>query len=165
VPIGVGRWLTEPMVLARLIQTAQPKPGDKIMVAGSGVGYAGAVLARVSGTVVMLESDGALMARARTVSAGLGLQNAVLVEGPLAQGYAKLAPYDVILIDGGVEQVPVALTDQLAAGGRLVTVVLERGIGRATIMQKTGNTISSRVAFDAAAALLPGFDVPARFVF
>lgn len=165
VPLADGRWLTEPMVLSRLMQTAQPKAGEKVLVVGSGVGYAGAILAQVAGTIVMLESDGDLMTRAKAALAGLGLQNVVLVEGPLAQGHAKMAPYDVILIDGGVEQIPPALTDQLAANGRLVTVVLDKGIGRATLMQKAGNVVSGRVAFDAAAALLPGFGVPARFVF
>ena len=165
VPVAAERWLTEPMVLSRLIQTALPKAGEKILVVGSSVGYAGAILARIAGTVVMLESDSGLMARAKATLAGLGLQNLVLVEGPLAEGHAKLAPYNVILIDGGVEQIPPALTDQLAPNGRLVTVVLDKGIGRATLMQKAGNTVSGRVAFDAPAALLPGFGVPSRFVF
>ncbi len=164
VQIGAGRWLTEPMVLSRLIQTAQPRASEKVLVVGSGVGYAGAVLARVAGTVVMLESDPDLMARSRSVLAGLGVRNAILVEGPLDQGHAKQAPYDVILIDGGVEAVPAGLTDQLAPTGRLVTVVLEKGIGRATLMQKSGASVSGRVVFDAAAALLPGFAIPARFV-
>lgn len=165
VSVGAGRWLTEPMVLARLIQIAEPKGGDKVLVVGGGAGYAGAVLAQMVGTVTMLESDATLIAQARAAISGLGLQNLVLVEGPLTHGHAKLAPYDVILIDGGVEQVPTMLTDQLSPGGRLVTVVLERGIGRATVMQKRGSAISSRIAFDAAAPLLPGFEIPARFVF
>ncbi len=165
VQIGAGRWLAEPMVLARLIQTAQPRANERVLVVGSGVGYSGAVLARLVGTVVMLESDPDLAARSRAVLSGLGVKNAVLVEGPLDQGHAKQAPYDVILIDGGVEAVPAALTDQLAPTGRLVTVVLEKGIGRAVVMQKTGATVSSRIVFDAAAAVLPGFAAPARFVF
>lgn len=165
VPVGTGRWLTEPMILARLIQIAQLKPSDKVLVVGGGLGYAGAVLAQIAASVVMVESDSELLARARATLGRLGLRNAVLEEGLLAQGHVKLAPYDVILIDGGVEQVPLMLSDQLATDGRLVTVVLERGIGRATIMHKTGGTISRRIAFDAAAALLPGFETPARFVF
>ena len=94
-----------------------------------------------------------------------GDDNAAVVEGPLNAGCAKHAPYNALYLDGAVEQVPPALVSQLADGGRMVGVLLDRGVGRATLWIKSGNAISHRVLFDANVTPLPGFAAPARFVF
>jgi len=86
-------------------------------------------------------------------------------EGPLVEGCPKQAPYQVILLDGAVEFVPPAILEQLAEGGRLVTVVQEDGVGRATLMQRTRGVTSGRVLFDASIARLPGFARAPGFVF
>lgn len=163
--IAPGRYLMEPMVTARLIQTAEAKPEDMALVVGAGTGYAAALLARLAHTVVALESEPALAQRASAVFGDLAIDNAVVVEGALNAGCAKHAPYNVIHLDGAVEQVPAALTSQLADGGRMLGVLLDRGVGRATLWIKIGTTVSQRVLFDANVALLPGFAAPARFVF
>jgi protein-L-isoaspartate(D-aspartate) O-methyltransferase len=87
------------------------------------------------------------------------------VEGPLNAGCSKHAPYNIIYLDGAVEQVPPALTSQLADGGRMVGVLLDRGVGRATLWIRSGNAMSHRMLFDANVAPLPGFAAPAQFVF
>jgi protein-L-isoaspartate(D-aspartate) O-methyltransferase len=163
VEIAPGRYLMEPMVTARLIQAAEAKPDDMALVVGAGTGYAAALLARLANTVVALESDPALAQRASAAFAELAIDNAVVFDGPLTAGCAKHAPYNVIYLDGSVEQVPAALTGQLADGGRMVGVLLERGVGRASLWMKSGNLVSYRILFDANVAPLPGFAAPARF--
>jgi len=165
VPLGNGRYLMEPMVTARLIQVADVKAEDMVLVVGAGTGYAAALLAQLAHTVVALESEPAFAQYAAAAFGDLSIDNAVVIEGALNAGCAKHAPYNVIYIDGAVEQVPSALTGQLADGGRMVGVLLDRGVGRATLWIKTGSAVSHRVLFDANVPTLPGFAAPTGFVF
>jgi protein-L-isoaspartate(D-aspartate) O-methyltransferase len=168
-PIGRGRFLMEPMVLARLIQLAEIAPGAKALDIGAGTGYSSAVLARLAGQVVALEADPGLAETAKRLLGELKPANATVVTGELAQGCAKEAPYQAILFNGAVERIPPAIAEQLAEGGRLVAVVAPAagaaGMGRATLMQRLGGSLSSRIVFDAAVAPLPGFQVAPGFVF
>lgn len=165
VEIASGRFLMEPMVTARLIQSAGVKSSEMALVVGAATGYAAALLAKLANTVVALESDANLSKRAGAAFSELAIDNAAVVEGPLGAGCAKHAPYDVVFLDGSVEQVPQALFDQLNEGGRMVGVLLERGVGRATLWTKTGGAIAKRTLFDANVAPLPGFAAAARFAF
>jgi protein-L-isoaspartate(D-aspartate) O-methyltransferase len=88
-----------------------------------------------------------------------------VVTGPLAAGYASQAPYDAIVLEGAVETIPDALFAQLRDGGRLVAVVQEGPVGRATLFQSVDGTISSRVAFNVSVRPLPGFQRPPAFAF
>jgi len=113
------------------------------------------------------EDDTALAAAANRTLAELEIDNAVVVEGRLAEGYPKQAPFNVILLGGAVAEIPAAIADQLAEGGRLVAVVSAGpGLGRAaTLMRRDGGVISSRVLYDAALPILPGFEPEPGFVF
>lgn len=165
-PLGNGRYLMEAMVLARLLQAAEPGPGDIALDVGCGSGYATAILARLCATVIGLESDPALAKQAAESLSATGVMNAEVAEGPLAAGRPKQGPYNVILVNGAVPELPKALTDQLAEGGRLVTVVRStRAIGRGMLAQRLGEVVSSRVLFDAATPPLPGFAREPGFVF
>lgn len=163
--LAPGRWLMEPMVLARLLQAAEVRPDDVALAVGCGTGYCCAILARLAGTVVAVESDPELAAQAARILSELSIDNVVFVEGQLSEGNPRQAPYDVILIDGGVEEVPEAIQRQLAEGGRLVTVKRRGPVGRAVLMINRGGVVSSRVLFDAAVPLLPGFAREPGFVF
>ena len=165
IELAPGRYLMEPMVTARLIQAAAVKPTDMALVVGAATGYAAALLAKLANTVVALEADGALGQRASAALAELGIDNVAVVEGQHAAGCAKHAPYDVIFLDGAVEQLPQAIIDQLGEGGRMVGVAVEGGIGRAMLWLKSGGVLSKRILFDANVTPLPGFSLPARFVF
>jgi protein-L-isoaspartate(D-aspartate) O-methyltransferase len=166
ISIGHGRHLMQPMVLARLLQSAAPGPGDMVLDIACASGYSTAVLARLAATVAAVESEAVLVEKGNQILNDLGIDNAVMVEGELKAGYSKQAPYDVILLGGGVAEVPTEITDQLAEGGRLVTVVMEEnGLGRATLMQRNGSVVSSRVIFDAAVPLLSEFAKAPGFVF
>lgn len=164
IEVVAGRFLMEPMVTARLIQAADVKSTDMALVVGAATGYAAALLAKLANTVVALEADAALVQLASAAFAELAIDNAAIVEGALTAGCIKHAPYDVIYLDGAVEQVPQPLIDQLGEGGRMVGVMSERGMGRAMLWVKAGGTLSKRILFDANVAPLPGFNIAARFV-
>lgn len=162
VPMGGGRALSPPEATGRLITAAQVAPTDHVLVVGAGTGYTAALLARLAGKVVALEDDSALLATAREVLAGTGVD---LVEGPLAAGWAGAAPYDLILIDGLVEQVPDTLIAQLKDGGRLACALLERGTSRLAVGRRAGTGFGLDLFADCEAAALPGFARPKSFVF
>ena len=115
--IASGRYLMEPRVFARLLQAADIDASDMVLDVGSGSGYSAAVIARLSGTVVALESDQKLRDWASGNLERLSVDNVAVVAGNLTQGYATEAPYDVIVINGAVAEVPATLVDQLAEGG------------------------------------------------
>jgi protein-L-isoaspartate(D-aspartate) O-methyltransferase len=167
VPVGNGRYLMEPMVLARLIQSLQPRPDDRALVIASGRGYGAALLARLVNSVVAAESDPALAAAAEQIARELGLSNVRQTVGSLEAGDSGSAPFNAILIEGAVRQVPQTIFDQLAEGGRLATVVAgAQGVaGAAQLFVKEGGVVSGRPLFDAGTPSLPGFAPPARFTF
>ncbi|MBP2298333.1 protein-L-isoaspartate O-methyltransferase family protein [Azospirillum picis] len=165
-PIGKGRFLLEPMVFARMLQAVAVQETDRVLDVGAAGGYSTAVLARLAGSVVGLDCDEDLTAAAAAALAGQGITNAKLVTGPLAEGYAQGAPYDVIVIEGTVPEVPAAIAEQLAEEGRLVAVVQGgRGVGEVRLFQRTGGVVSSRILFEAQPHGLPGFEKKASFVF
>jgi protein-L-isoaspartate(D-aspartate) O-methyltransferase len=165
IPVSPGRYLLEPMVFARLAQEADPKSTDNVLLLGSATGYGAAVLAPLVKSVSALESDPALAALGRENIARLGIIGAAQVEGPLDQGWARNSPYDLIILEGAAEVIPQALFDQLANGGRLMAVVIDRGIGQAVLHTKQGNVLSHRAIFDAAVHPLPGFQARPGFIF
>jgi protein-L-isoaspartate(D-aspartate) O-methyltransferase len=168
VPLGNGRCLMEPMVLARLIQTLQPQPEDKALVVASGPGYGTALLARLVKSVVAVEADAKLAGSAEQTIKALGIVNVRHVTGKMEGGHAADGPYDVILIEGAVQHVPAAIVGQLAEGGRLGTVIAAASagvLGVAQLVVKEGGVASGRPIFDAGTPALPGFTTPPRFTF
>jgi protein-L-isoaspartate(D-aspartate) O-methyltransferase len=167
VPLGNGRFLMEPMVLARLIQTLQAQPEDRALVVGSGRGYGAALMARLVKSVVAVESDAMLVAAVQQTAKELGFDRIRQVVGPMELGAADSAPYDVILIEGAVRLVPEAILEQLAEGGRLTTVLVgpTGALGVAQLFIKQGGVTSGRALFEAGTPLLPGFAPPPRFTF
>lgn len=166
IAIGEGRYLMEPMVLARLLQAAEIGSGDMLLDVGAGSGYASAIAAKLAATAVALELEAPLARQADEILSDLGVDNAVVVQGPLTEGYAKQAPYNVILLSGAVAAVPEAISGQLAEDGRLVAVVDDGGgVGRAVLMQSVAGRLSSRPLFDASIPYLAGFEPEAGFRF
>jgi protein-L-isoaspartate(D-aspartate) O-methyltransferase len=166
IEIAPGRYLMEPMVLARLLQAAEVEPEAIALDIGCGTGYSTAVLARMCHTVVGIESDPALVARATEVLTALGIDNALVVEAGLTEGHPKQAPYDVILFGGAIAGVPEPIARQLAPGGRAVAVVTTgRGMGQAQVFTRVGDVLSARPVFDAATPPLPDYVPEEQFVF
>ena len=163
VPLGAGRALPPPMVLGRLLTEARAAAGDRTLVVGAATGYSAAVLALLVSSVVALEEDAALAGRARELLAGEARVR--VVDGPLTGGWADGAPYDLILIDGAVEQVPPALIGQLAPQGRLAAAIFERGVSRLAVGRRSGADFAMAAFADAAAPALPGFEPVVGFQF
>jgi protein-L-isoaspartate(D-aspartate) O-methyltransferase len=158
IPIGDGRLLSAPSVLGQLLSEVIPQAGQRALVVGAGTGYSAAVLIAMELDVVALESSAALAMIAR----GIGIE---MVEGPLEQGWADAAPYDLILIDGAIEYIPDAIAAQLAEGGSIATALLDRGIARLVTGRKGAGAIGYHSLADAGVAALPGFTRPRAFTF
>lgn len=167
IPLGGGRWLIAPMVLARLIQEAAIGPGDTVLDIGCATGYGTAILSRLAREVVGIDTDPQLAAQAQARLRELAIANATVIDGEMTSGYPGRAPYAAIIIEGAVAEIPEAVFNQLSEGGRLVAVVQEKGrIGRAVLVARTNGTMAQRPLFDAAAIpLLPGFQRAPSFVF
>jgi len=164
--IADDRYLIEPMVLARLIQFLAIGADDVVLDVGSATGYSAAIVARLACAVVALESDPALAAAAGKTLQALEINNVVVVEGPLKDGYAKQAPYNAVLFQGAVDEVPNAIVKQLADRGRIAYVERRAsGLGRAVLMTKRDGIIGRRILFDASVPVLPGFAAETGFVF
>jgi protein-L-isoaspartate(D-aspartate) O-methyltransferase len=165
IPIGKGRALLKPMVLAKLIQAAMLRPSDRVLDVACGTGYSTAVLAKLAGSVIGLEEDANLAGQAKDALAAVGTARAEIVTGPLIAGWAASAPYDVILLNGATEIVPEALGVQLKPDGRLVGVYGRSPAEKGTIFRLSEGQLVGRPIFDAAAPLLPTFAAPPQFVF
>ena len=161
--IGNGRYLMEPMIVARLVQLANLERSDVVLVVGSGSGYLAAVAARMVNSVVALESDPTLADGAAKTFAELNVENVKVVVGKLQIGWT--GPFDAIIVDGAVEEFPDEFCSQLKDGGRLVCVVREGPVGRATLTTRAGESYSRRQEFDAMTPCLPGFEAQQKFVF
>lgn len=156
------RWLLAPRIAAKLLQLADIGAEDHVLDVGSATGYSAALLAQLARSVVALEGDEALAGAARRNLADAG--NVSVVSGNMAAGWPNKAPYDAIVLQGSISVAPEDLFDQLKDGGRLVAIVNEDGIGKATLWRRLGRSMDARVAFDAAAPELPGFAKLPAFV-
>ncbi|RMF15941.1 MAG: protein-L-isoaspartate O-methyltransferase [Alphaproteobacteria bacterium] len=163
--VAPGRYLMEPRVLARLIMAAEIGSGDAVLDIGCATGYSSAVLASLADAVVALEEDADLAAFAGEALADAGIDNVAVIEGRLREGVPAEAPFDVIFVNGAVEEVPAAFIDQLADGGRLVCVLRDGDRSRGWLMVKSEGAAGGRPLFDAFTPLLPGFSRPRGFVF
>jgi len=159
------RFLMDPRVLAKLAELAALTPTDLVLDIGPATGYSTALLARLADTVVAIECDSELAERANAILLELGVDNAAVIEGPLADGNTKQGPFDVIFLNGSVPSIPDGLLEQLKDGGRLVAVVSEGNAGKARIYTKSGPHSAHRNSFDAGIHALPGFDVAKTFTF
>jgi protein-L-isoaspartate(D-aspartate) O-methyltransferase len=159
------RFLIKPVVTARMLQAAEVKDTDKVLVAGSATGYMAAVVARLAGQVVATEADPAQAANAREVLARLGLANVTFQAAAPADGDPANAPYDVIVLDGATEVTPDRLYGQLRDGGRLVGVFAMTKPSRALIVTRSHGDFGHRVLFDASVPVLPGLERLPAFVF
>ncbi|HLZ05182.1 MAG TPA: methyltransferase domain-containing protein [Bradyrhizobium sp.] len=159
------RFLVKPALTAKLLQAADLKETDSVLVVGAATGYAAALAARLAAKVTATEGDSALCAKGREILAGLGLTNVTFKTAEAAAGDPAGAPYDVILLNGATEVMPDALCRQLKQDGRLLGVFAIARPSRATIVTHTLSDFGHRVLFDAAAPVLPGLERVPAFVF
>lgn len=157
------RRLLAPRTQAKLLQLADINAGDRVLIVGCATGYGAAIAAGMGGTIIALECDENLADAARANLEALEIQNVKVIQAPLAGGSVDNAPFDAIVIEGAIEVVPEDLLDQLKEGGRLVAVLMEDGVGTATLWKRLGSSADPWGAFDVAAPVLPGFARKAAF--
>jgi protein-L-isoaspartate(D-aspartate) O-methyltransferase len=158
-----ARFLLTPLAQARLIQLASVNAEDRVLDIGCATGYSTALLAELGREIVGVEPE--LAAAASANLQGLAIANANIVKAALAEGHAAGAPYDAILINGSVPEIPDALFAQLREGGRLAAIVATSAQPRAWLYVKAGGQVSGVPQFDAGARPLPGFTPAPRFAF
>ena len=156
--IGGGRVLLEPRTLGKMLDALDIHPDELVLDLGCGLGYSSAVLARLAEAVVAVEEDPHLAAEAQENLTAQEVDNAAVIEGPLAEGDVKHGPYDAIIVQGAVEHMPAALCDQLKEGGRIVALFAEGALGVARIGYKIDGAMTWREIFNAGAPVLPGFE-------
>ncbi len=158
--LGQGRYLIAPIAFSRMLEFAAPKADDVVLDIASGGGYSSVILSSIVNTVISLEVNKRQRDKAQRNMQAMDICNVVQVEEDIKKGAPEYAPYSLVVINGAVEEVPANIFDQLAVGGRLVTVVkeLERNVGKATLFTKSDNgNISSKILFDAAVPNLDEF--------
>lgn len=163
VDLGEGRVVLEPRTLAKMLDVLDVQPDELVLDVGSAYGYSAAVVARLAEAVVALEEREEMVAEAQDLLLEAGADNVVLQQGSLAGGASEHGPYDVILIEGGVEELPAALTDQLKDGGRIACIMMDGALGTVRVGYKSGGVITWRLAFNAGAPVLPGFEAARAF--
>lgn len=162
-PLGAGRAANVLIATGRLLNEAAVSPSDRVLLIGAAGGYTAAVLAEIAAFVVAVECDPALMAIARRALEGNA--RVQLIDGPLERGYADGSPYDVLVVDGAVPKLPQTLIDQLAIGGRAVSGIVDRGVTRLAMGQRSAGGFGLIDFADIDCVALPGFAVPQDFVF
>ena len=156
IPLGGGRALNAPLVVGRLLKEARVEAGDKVLLIGAATGYSAALLAELGAQVTAVEEEG---------GADIAVPGVTLVRGPLAAGAPDGAPYDVLFIDGAVEDVPTALVQQLADGARVVTGLVDRGVTRLCAGRVIGGALGLNSLTDIEMVALPGFGAVKAFTF
>jgi protein-L-isoaspartate(D-aspartate) O-methyltransferase len=164
-PGAPKRFLIKPVVIARMLQAADIKDTDSVLVVGCSTGYSAAVAAKLASRVIATESEPSLATKAADLLGKLGCPNVTVGNAAAADGDSSNAPYDVIVLDGATEIVPERLYRQLRDGGRLVGVFASSLPQRAMIVTHSHADFGSRALFDAAAPVLPGLERAPAFVF
>lgn len=164
-PIGRQRFLPQPLIFARMLQLAKIEKSHRVLDIASSSGYSSAVISRLAREVIALESDSEFTASASVNMNKLNIENVNVVAGDLLLGAPEYKPYDVILIEGTVEQIPETILKQLKIGGRLVTVMAAGGIGNIIVVEKGEKGISTAVHFQASTYKLEEFKLEKGFKF
>lgn len=163
IDLGAGRVVLEPRTFAKMLDALDIQPSETVLDLGCGLGYSSAVIARLCDAVVAVEEDASMAADAQTILSAQGVDNVAVVAGVLSAGDAKHGPYDVIAVQGGVEDVPAALLDQLNEGGRIGIVQMRGALGTVMVGHKADGRVTWRFSFNASAPVLAGFAATRAF--
>jgi protein-L-isoaspartate(D-aspartate) O-methyltransferase len=155
--IGHSRVILEPRTLAKLLDALDIQNDELVLDIGSGLGYSSAIISLIAEVVIAIEDDSTLASEAGEILSEIGADSVVVEVNKLEEGAPEHGPYDVIIIQGGVEEVPGSILKQLKNGGRVGAIFMEEGLGTAKIGFKSNDKINWRYSFNAAAPVLPGF--------
>ena len=162
--IGQSRVILEPRTLAKLLDALDIRNDELVLDIGPGLGYSSAVISPMAEVVIAVEDDSSMANEAEEILTEVGADNVVIQIGKLEDGAPEHGPYDVIILQGGVEKIPSSILNQLKNGGRVGAIFVEEGLGTAKIGFKLNDKINWRYSFNAAAPVLPGFFKQKDFV-
>lgn len=165
IPLSADRVLLDARTFAKMLDSVNIRPTDLVLDLGCGMGYSSAVIARLAEAVVAVEEDADLAAVATETLSDMSVDNVLVTSGRLSQGNAKHGPYDLIVTEGAIEELPQEIADQVKDGGRIVAILQQDGSSQCRIGHKSDGNISWRFAFDASAPLLAGFEAQEEFAF
>lgn len=157
IDLGNGRVLLEPRTLAKILDALDVSGDELVLDVGCGFGYSAAVVARMAQAVVAVEEDETMIGEAHDLLSDIGADNVILHTGALVDGAEEHGPYDVILVQGGVGDLPAAIAGQLKDGGRIAAIFMDGELGSVSIGHKAGDVITWRFEFNAGAPMLSGF--------
>lgn len=163
IDLGGGRVILDPRILGKMLDALDIQADELVLDVGCALGYSSAVMARVAEAVVAVEEDAEMAGEAPGLLSENGADNVILQEGPLVQGAPEHGPYDVVVLQGAIEHLPEALSDQVKEGGRIACLFMEGALGAVRIGYRIDGEISWRFAFNAGAPVLPGFERHAAF--
>ncbi len=155
--IGPNRVILEPRTLSKMLDALDVSNDDLILDVASNYGYSSAVMAHIAEAVVAVEEDEATSREAQEALSAAGIDNVAVHMAPLVEGAPQHGPYDVIILQGGVAQIPDVLLDQLKEGGRIAAIFMDGPLGEVRIGLKQEGRVNWRLAFNAGAPILPGF--------
>ena len=168
IPLGAApnQVMLAPRVQARLLQDLAIQKTDKVLDVGTGSGFMAALLAHQAASVLSLEIDAPLAAQAQINLQKAGVNNVTVRQADGCQGAAGDGPFDAIVLNGSVAEVPTALLQQLSVGGRLAAIVGQEPIMRATVITRNSDTNwTTTEPWDCNAPRLSGFAEPSSFKF
>lgn len=165
IELGGGRVILDPRTLAKMLDALDIQQNDLVLDVGCNYGYSSAVIARLAEAVVALESDSGMAGEAQQSLSDANADNVVVQTGELVEGAPEHAPFDVIVVQGGVVRLPDGLLEQLKDQGRIAALFMDEALGEVRIGYKIDDQINWRRAFNAGAPILPGFEKQAVFAF
>ncbi len=165
VPIADHRVVLDPRVLAKMLNELNVRRDELVLDVGCALGYSSAVIARMAEAVIALEEIDEFAERVESTLANHFVDNAIAIAGPLAEGAPEHGPYDAMAVQGGVEDLPLGLSEQLKEGGRIACIFVDGEAGECRIGIKAKGRISWRIAFSAYAPVLQGFKKIRTFTF
>jgi len=163
IALARGRVMLEPRTLAKMLDALDLQRSDLVLDLGCGLGYSSAVAARLAEAVVAVESDEAMVGEAQSILSREGADNVIMHHAPLTEGAPDHGPYDAVMVQGAVADVPAALLAQIKDGGRIACLFMDGALGVVRIGYKLDGGISWRDAFNASAPVLAGFEKQAEF--
>jgi protein-L-isoaspartate(D-aspartate) O-methyltransferase len=161
--LGEGRVILDPRTLAKMLDVLDIQPDDLVLDIGPGYGYSSAVIAHMAEAVVGVESDPELVEEAQRLLLENDADNVIVQQAELTAGAPDHGPYDAVIVQGGIERLPDAITDQVKDGGRIACMFMQGTFGVVKIGYKHDGWITWRESFDAGAPVLPGFEKKTEF--
>lgn len=157
ISLGGDRVILEARTMGKLLDAVNIQPDETVLDLGCGYGYSSALMSRMAEAVIAVESDEAMAEEAQSILSSVGADNVAVLPGKLAEGQKKHGPYDVIVIEGAVEELPDALLEQLRDGGRIAAIFAEGELGTCRVGHKSSGVVTWRRAFNASAPVIEEF--------